>query len=128
MTPEAIRAAFQHLRTDEEMRPLANAAMSRAESDWLVGINATRALSAFNSRTGGFQKTTAGRVQTPTLAILAEREERIRGFTPRAFFEVFGDFGVEAGSYRGRWFDEAFKKDETEAARTSRLIAHFRLT
>jgi DNA topoisomerase III len=128
MTPEAIRAAFQHLRSDEEMRPLANAAMSRAESDWLVGINATRALSAFNSRTGGFQKTTAGRVQTPTLAILAEREERIRGFTPRAFFEVFGDFGVEAGSYRGRWFDEAFKKDETEAARTSRLIERFGLT
>ena len=57
------------------MMPLADAAVSRSEADWLVGINSTRALTSFNSRGGGFQKTTAGRVQTPTLAILAEREE-----------------------------------------------------
>ncbi len=67
----------------QEMQPLADAALSRSESDWLVGINATRALTAFNSQGGGFQKTTSGRVQTPTLAILAEREEKIRRFVPR---------------------------------------------
>ena len=103
------------------MRPLADAAISRAESDWLVGINATRALTSFNSRNGGFQKTAAGRVQTPTLAILAEREEKIRRFKSRQYFEVFGDFGVEAGSYRGRWFDQNFKKDGEEDARAERI-------
>ena len=70
MTLDAIREGFAHLRSEQEMQPLADAALSRAESDWLVGINATRALTSFNSRTGGFQKTAAGRVQTPTLAIL----------------------------------------------------------
>jgi DNA topoisomerase-3 len=103
------------------MQPLANAARSRAESDWLVGINATRALTAFNSRTGGFQKTAAGRVQTPTLAILAEREEKIRSFKPRTYFEIFGAFDVAAGTYRGRWFDEKFEKNGDEGARAERV-------
>jgi DNA topoisomerase-3 len=122
MTPQAIRTAFEHLRSDEEMLPLADAAVSRSESDWLVGINSTRALTAFNSRhVGGFQKTTAGRVQTPTLAILVEREEKIRGFKARTYWEVFGDFGVAAGVYRGRWFDEAFKKGADEDGRAERI-------
>ena len=121
MTVDSIRAAFTQLRQDEDMRPLANAALSRSESDWLVGINATRALTAFNSQGGGFNKTTSGRVQTPTLAILAEREERIRSFQPRTYFEVFGDFGVAAGSYRGRWFDPGFKKNGDEDSRAERI-------
>ena len=114
MTTEAIRSAFSRLRSDDEMRPLADAATSRAEADWIVGINATRALTAFNSADGGFHKTPAGRVQTPTLAILVEREERIRAFTPKTYFEVFGDFDVSAGSYRGRWFQEGFSKKGAE--------------
>ncbi len=121
MTREAIREAFDRLRSDAEMIPLADAAISRSESDWLVGINSTRALTAFNSKTGGFQLTPVGRVQTPTLAILAEREEKIRAFKPRTYFEVFGDFDVKAGSYRGRWFDEKFKKAGEEDARAERL-------
>jgi DNA topoisomerase-3 len=121
MTPDAIREAFQKLREDEEMIPLSDAAMSRSESDWLVGINSTRALTAFNSKAGGFQKTTAGRVQTPTLAILVEREEKIRGFKERTYWEVFGDFAVQAGSYRGRWFDEKFAKTGDEDARAERI-------
>ncbi len=121
MTTESIRAAFAQLREDAELQPLADAALSRSESDWLVGINSTRALTKFNSQGGGFQKTTAGRVQTPTLAILAEREERIRRFEPRAYFEVFGDFDVAAGSYRGRWYDPAFKKGSEEDARAERI-------
>ncbi|MEO7931703.1 MAG: DNA topoisomerase III [Chthoniobacterales bacterium] len=115
MTPGAIKEAFAKLRTEIQMQPLADAAVSRSESDWLVGINSTRALTAFNSKIGGFQKTTAGRVQTPTLAILVEREEKIRNFKERPYFEVFGDFGVESGSYRGRWFDPSFKKATDEA-------------
>jgi len=110
MTPEAIREGFATLRSAQEMAPLGDAAVCRSESDWLVGINATRAMTAFNSREGGFQLTPVGRVQTPTLAILAEREVRIREFQPREYFEVHGEFDVAAGSYPGRWFDENFKK------------------
>jgi len=121
MTPEAIRDGFAGLRQGEEMVPLAEAAVCRSESDWLVGINGTRAMTAFNSKGGGFQLTPVGRVQTPTLAILAEREEKIRAFKPRAYFEVYGDFGVAAGSYRGRWFSEGFKKDGDEDARAERI-------
>ena len=121
MTPEAIRSGFEGLRSEREMVPLSEAAVCRSESDWLVGINGTRAMTAFNSKGGGFQLTPVGRVQTPTLAILAEREEKIRAFKPRPYFEVFGDFGVTSGSYCGRWFDEAFKKGTEEDARAERI-------
>src|SRR3989475_951273 len=121
MTTESIREAFNHLRSEEEMVPLSKAAVCRSESDWLVGINGTRAMTAFNNRTGGFQLTPVGRVQTPTLAILAEREDKIHHFKPRNYYEVFGDFEVKAGSYRGRWFREDFTKDGDEDARAERI-------
>ena len=111
MTPAAIREAFDHLRTDEEMQTLAAAAKSRSEADWLVGINGTRAMTAFNSLDGGFFLTTVGRVQTPTLAIVVRRENEIRAFKPRDYWEVKAQFAVAQGSYEGRWFDPAFKKD-----------------
>src|SRR6266487_5440741 len=85
MTPAAIREGFAQLRDDASMRPLADAAECRSESDWLVGINGTRAMTAFNSKTGGFHLTTVGRVQTPTLAILVEREEKIKNFVSRDY-------------------------------------------
>ncbi|MBI2925722.1 MAG: DNA topoisomerase III [Verrucomicrobia bacterium] len=112
MTPAAIREGFAALRSDESMQPLAAAAVCRSESDWLIGINGTRAMTAFNSKTGGFHKTTVGRVQTPTLAIVVERERRIREFVPRDYWEVIATFDAQAGSYTGRWFDERFKKPE----------------
>lgn len=122
MTQAAIRDGFARLRSDEELRPLAAAARCRSESDWLVGINGTRAMTAFNSKSGGFQLTTVGRVQTPTLAILVEREEKIKRFTPRDYWEVVGTFAAAAGEYTGRWFDERFKKTEDDAdARAERL-------
>ncbi len=111
MTQGAIKEGFAHLRTDDEMKPLADAARCRSEADWLIGINGTRAMTAFNSKTGGFHKTPVGRVQTPTLAILVEREERIRKFVSRDYWEVEAEFGAVAGTYRGRWFDEKFKRD-----------------
>ena len=102
MTPAAIREAFDGLRSDSEMQPLADAARCRSEADWLVGINGTRAMTAFNSRDGGFFLTTVGRVQTPTLTIVVEREEQIRKFVARDYWEVRANFACEAGTYQGR--------------------------
>jgi DNA topoisomerase-3 len=110
MTPASIRDGFARLRSGASMQPLADAAVCRSESDWLVGINGTRAMTAFNSKSGGFQLTTVGRVQTPTLAILVEREEKIRKFVPRNYWELVATFRAEAGEYSGRWFDEGFRK------------------
>jgi len=122
MTQSAIREAFANLRDDEALKPLEAAARSRAEADWLVGINGTRAMTAFNSKDGGFFKTPVGRVQTPTLAIVAEREERIRKFVSRDYWEVHATFVAAAGFYPGRWFDPKFVKNERDAEqRDSRL-------
>ena len=115
MTPQAIRDGFQQLRSDEQMRPLADAARSRSEADWLVGINGTRAMTAFNSRDGGFFLTTVGRVQTPTLAVVVEREEKIRAFRSRDYWEIHATFGAQAGDYPGKWFDPAFKKPSAKS-------------
>jgi DNA topoisomerase-3 len=112
MTPAAIREGFAALRSAAELEGLRTAAVCRAESDWLVGINGTRAMTAFNSKSGGFHLTTVGRVQTPTLAIVVEREERIRKFVPRAYWELEARFRGEQGEYTGRWFDAGFKKPE----------------
>ncbi|MEZ5302636.1 MAG: DNA topoisomerase III [Verrucomicrobiales bacterium] len=114
MTQGSILDAWRHLRDGSEMMPLADAAVCRSESDWLVGLNGTRALTAFNSRHGGFNKTPVGRVQTPTLTILVKREKEIQSFVPRDYWEVHGTFGIAAGSYLGRWFDQNWKKDETD--------------
>src|SRR6266550_6079029 len=110
MTPAAIRDGFEHLRDDASMRPLADAAVCRSESDWLVGINGTRAMTAFNSKTGGFHLTTVGRVQTPTRAVVVEREEKIKKFVSKDYWEIHGTFAAQAGEYVGRWFDENFQK------------------
>ncbi|CAG2132410.1 DNA topoisomerase 3 [Cupriavidus yeoncheonensis] len=122
MTPQAIRDGFASLREDQDMLPLADAARCRSEADWLVGINGTRAMTAFNSKGGGFFLTTVGRVQTPTLSIVVEREEKIKHFVPRDYWEVHAEFIAAAGLYEGRWFDPKFKKNEFDPeARDSRL-------
>ncbi|WP_306476276.1 DNA topoisomerase III [Methyloversatilis sp.] len=122
MTTTAIRDGFVKLRSAQEVEGLRQAAMSRAESDWLIGINGTRAMTAFNSKTGGFHLTTVGRVQTPTLAIVVRREEEIRRFKSRDYWEIEGRFGAVAGEYTGRWIDEKFKRPEgDEHARAERV-------
>ncbi|KAB0649599.1 DNA topoisomerase III [Burkholderia diffusa] len=117
MTPQAIRDGFAHLRSDTDMQPLADAARCRSEADWLVGINGTRAMTAFNSKGGGFFLTTVGRVQTPTLSIVVEREEKIRRFIPRDYWEVKAEFACAGGFYEGKWFDPKFKRDEFDPER-----------
>jgi len=114
MTPTSIREGFSHLRPGTELEPLASAAVCRSESDWLVGINGTRALTAFNSRNGGFQLTPVGRVQTPTLAIVVERDQKIKAFVPKSYWEVHATFAAQAGAYPGRWFKEDFAKKEDD--------------
>src|SRR5690348_11643318 len=121
MTQGAIRDGFASLRKDKDLLPLADAAKSRSEADWLVGINGTRAMTAFNSKEGGFYLTTVGRVQTPTLAILVEREEKIKAFTAKDYWEVHARFGAKAGEYPGRWYDAEFKKDDDAERKAERV-------
>ena len=121
MTPQAIRSGFDNLRSNEQMQGLADAARSRSEADWLVGINGTRAMTAFNSRDGGFFLTTVGRVQTPTLSVVVEREEKIRKFVSRDYWEIHGTFGAQAGEYLGKWFNPQWKKSEDAEMRADRV-------
>ncbi len=96
-TPAAVRAAFAALRPP--MVHLAAAARARGQADWVVGMNATMALSA---RHGGLWS--AGRVQTPTLALLVAREVEIRGFRPEDYWTVDAGLRAEGATYTGRWF------------------------
>ena len=81
VTDKAIREGFAHLRSGHDYDPLYDAALCRAEADWLVGINATRALTCkYNAQLS------CGRVQTPTLAIVAKREEQICSFVPQTYY------------------------------------------
>ncbi len=127
MTPEAIRDGFTRLRSDAEMQPLASAARSRNEADWLVGINATRAFTLRLSGGRGSTVTSLGRVQTPTLAIIVDRENKIKEFKPRELNEIIGTFRGKTDEYSGRWFDEAFNKEESEVERTKRVVTRLQL-
>ena len=106
MTTAAIKEAFEHLRSNEEMRNLQDAALSRSEADWLVGINGSRGLTAYNSRFGGFQLTPCGRVQTPTLALIVKREESRMAFVPQAFWTLTANFQDKDEFYFGKWTDK----------------------
>ena len=114
MTQDGIREAFRSLRDGEKMQGLAEAARCRSESDWLIGINGTRAVTKrmFGSRAGNVAS--VGRVQTPTLAIVYARELEIRNFKPRAFWRITGRFGVTKGAYEGVYQRPDFKKTESD--------------
>jgi DNA topoisomerase-3 len=114
MTQEGIREAFQNLRDGDQMRGLADAARCRSESDWLIGINGTRALTKrmFGSRAGNVAS--VGRVQTPTLAIVYARELEIRNFKPRAYWRVTAEFQVARGTYQGVYQRPDFKRSDTD--------------
>src|SRR4051812_1141800 len=114
MTAEGIRKAFENLRDGSQMQGLADAARCRSESDWLIGINGTRALTKrmFGSRAGNVAS--VGRVQTPTLAIVYERELEIRNFKPRAYWRVTATFEIAKGRYEGVYQRPNFKKSESD--------------
>ena len=122
MTKDAIKEGFASLRDNEEMHALEDAALCRSESDWLIGLNATRALTGFNSRKGGFFLTSCGRVQTPTLSLLVKREQFRLAFEPRDFFTLQATFSYLESSYTGKWIDPKFKKDpDNEHDRADRI-------
>jgi DNA topoisomerase III len=114
MTTEGIQLAFSKLRDGEQMAGLADAARCRSESDWLIGINGTRALTKrmFGSRAGNVAS--VGRVQTPTLAIVFNRELEIRNFKPRPFWRVTAEFTVAKGTYEGVYQRSNYKKAEND--------------
>ena len=104
MTPAAIKEAFENMRDGSEMENLKAAALCRSEADWLIGMNGSRGLTAYNSSMGGFQVTPCGRVQTPTLAIIVNREEERLQFVPQKFWTVEAEFDNDGSHYPGKWF------------------------
>jgi DNA topoisomerase-3 len=102
LTPEAIREGFDSLRDGRAMKPLEDAARSRGEADWIVGMNATRAYSVRFGRPGNVLS--VGRVQTPTLKLLVDREKEIEDFKPEKFWTVHARFAREGVTYDGVWF------------------------
>jgi len=108
MTAKAIKDAFSGLRPASEFAKLEQAARSRSEADWIVGMNATRA-ATIRLRSSFDRAVTLGRVQTPTLAIIARREEEIRAFKPEPYWLVDADFEPTSGDsgrrYSGRYHD-----------------------
>jgi DNA topoisomerase-3 len=104
MTTEGIRSAFTNLRPAESMLPLQNAARCRSEADWLLGINGTRAVTARTSGRGR-DVSTVGRVQTPTLTLVGERDRAIGNFVPEPYWRIIGHFAVKNGAYDGVFSD-----------------------
>ena len=119
LTREAILEGFAALRPAEEYRGLRDSAHARQQSDWLVGINATRAQTVKARRAGHEGVFSLGRVQTPTLALIVGRDREIAEFVPQTYYEVFADFEAEAGAYRGVWVGKKGtrldKKEEADA-------------
>ena len=123
MTADAIRDAWKKLEDGVAYDALYDAAVCRSEADWIIGVNATRPASIMREmQTGERSNTSVGRVQTPTLALIVDRENEIKIFVPREYFEIHGTFAVAAGQYVGRWNDPEFKKGDDETARSDRLF------
>jgi DNA topoisomerase-3 len=115
MTQKAITDAFAHLRDDDQMRPLEEAARARSEADWLVGMNATRAAT---TKAGSARNVLRlGRVQTPTLAMIVRRDLEIQAFVPVDYWEVDGTFTtVDGARYVGKWHEKSVDRLTTAAA------------
>jgi DNA topoisomerase-3 len=105
LTPEAIADGFRRLRDSREFDSLANAALGRSRADWLVGMNLSRAYGLACN-----EEISVGRVQTPTLAMLVERELAIRAFVPEDYLEIVAEFD---GPYSGIWFRDPEKRTES---------------
>ena len=114
MTDNAIKEAFSNLRDSIELKPLQDAARCRSESDWLIGINGTRAVTIKRTASRGRQVSTVGRVQTPTLSLVIDREMEIRNFVARTFYKIKAEFSVRNGNYTGYFQKENFSKSDAD--------------
>ncbi len=110
MTASSILEAFNNLKSQEEMESLQDAARCRSESDWLVGINGTRAVTSRMYGSRGKNLASVGRVQTPTLAMIVEREHEIQNFKPQRFWKITANFKIENGEYEGVYQRPDFKQ------------------
>ncbi|MFN8608625.1 MAG: DNA topoisomerase 3 [Vulcanimicrobiota bacterium] len=109
MTREAIRDGFSRLRPGSEYDGLGDAAFCRAEADWLIGMNSTRALTRRMKTRTETTAWSAGRVQTPTLALLTEREIEVLTHRPEPYWRILADFKAPSHTYQGTWFDPKFQ-------------------
>jgi DNA topoisomerase-3 len=115
LTDDAIREAYGRMKPGQAYTGLRDAARSRQEADWLVGINCTRAQTLVMRKGGGEGVYSVGRVQTPTLALLVDRELEITDFTPKDFWTLWAIFQAEGGTYKGKWFLPERDRFDTEA-------------
>ncbi len=122
MTEDAIRDGFERLRPGEELEGLAHAAHCRARSDWLIGMNATRALTKRLKSRKEKSAWSAGRVQTPTLAMLVGRELEVLAHVPRPFWRVAATFEHASQPYAATWFDPTFQAGADDEARDDRIF------
>ncbi len=121
MTLDAIQTAYKCMKPGHHYDSLYHAAICRSEADWLIGINSSRATAGLRERQIGVRESmSAGRVQTPTLAIIVHREIEILNFKPQDYWEVHGTFSAVQGSYTGRWVRTS-KNTEDEADHLHRL-------
>ena len=128
MTPAAIRQGFESLLPGRELEGLAQAAECRAYSDWLIGMNATRALTKRLKTRKERGAWSAGRVQTPTLALLVERELEVLAHVPEPYWRVRAVFEHEGQRYEGAWFDPAFEAGADPQRRDDRIFDEARAT
>ena len=110
MTKEEIQKEFLNLKSSESYRGLANAALARSIADWKIGMNGTRAITAWSSKiyNVGFNKQVVGRVKTPTLAMIVNRDKEIDLFTPEKYFQIKATFRINSGEYVGSYIDQNF--------------------
>ncbi len=125
MTPSSIREAFANLKDQSEMQSLQDAARCRSESDWLVGINGTRALTSRMYGSKGKNLASVGRVQTPTLAMIVDREREIQNFKPYPYWRIIGKFAIENGEYEGVYQRPDYKaSDKNPNDKPDRIWKH----
>ena len=118
LTPDAIRKGFASLRPGSDYDRLADAASGRSRADWLVSMNLSRAYSIVYN-----EELSVGRVQTPTLAMIVDRELTLRRFVPEDYLQVVATFEANQASYDGTWFRPQAKTGEERGCRRRRLIA-----
>lgn len=115
MTTGAIKEAWADLKPGAQYQGLGDAARCRSEADWIVGINGTRGVTRLHERQNGtWEMMAVGRVQTPTLSLVVERERAIKSFAAKDYWEVHGTFSVAAGTYSGTWLDAKAKPEPSE--------------